>query len=375
MPNLIAIKEKSDPSFDEKSNELSNEQCDFEDENDSDNDESDNGEEYSDSDNDESDNGENVEEQLCKMSDEELQQVLLRIDDEKDKNVKNLLICGTRYLHQYINKTRSIWCYFLSKVVDVPLDYADLIEEMWKNNIETYIPDKLTKDAKCMKVTLSNTSDIQRIYDILFYGRKYNGEIFFDEAVGKWKFSVCCFDINEDNNDDESDTINLMDKIEPRCMTDWIFPKEHYNRIVTRFREHMNKVNDFVSMADDKHIGYIKKMLNISNCKYINTCNEYDYNAFMSACCCKSMNVANYLLVKGADINFKNSFGINALMMIMEHKIAENEIEDYKKVIDFLIEKGINLNEKNSDNMTVLDIAKEHNNDKIIEYLKEKGLK
>lgn len=80
--------------------------------------------------------------------------------------------------------------------------------------------------------------------------------------------------------------------------------------------------------------------------------------------------IADFLLSKEIDINFKNEYGDTLLMSVIS-SFLPNEWKE--KTVEILIKRGVNINEKNANGDTAMDLAKYKGNANIIKILSANG--
>ncbi len=78
--------------------------------------------------------------------------------------------------------------------------------------------------------------------------------------------------------------------------------------------------------------------------------------------------VADFLLSRGIDPNYKNEYGDNLLMLVVSSFLPDEWKEDTVRV---LIKKGVNIREKNSNGDTVMDSAEHRGAPGVIKILSE----
>ncbi|MFC1762992.1 ankyrin repeat domain-containing protein [Planctomycetota bacterium] len=94
---------------------------------------------------------------------------------------------------------------------------------------------------------------------------------------------------------------------------------------------------------------------------------SFGHTKLNMACLKQDMDIATFLISKGADVNTKNNWGIRPL---------QNAIRNGQKdIVELLISKGADVNVSNNAGVTPLDMAEEIGNTEISELLRKNGAK
>ncbi len=82
----------------------------------------------------------------------------------------------------------------------------------------------------------------------------------------------------------------------------------------------------------------------------------------------KKAKIADFLLSRGIDSNYKNGNGDTLLMLVVSSFLLDEWKEDAVRV---LIKRGVSIGEKNSNGDTVMDLAEHRGNIGVIKILSE----
>jgi hypothetical protein len=291
-----------------------------------------------------------------------------------------------RNLSKHSHETIPLRCPFYDDDEEYPeidKNISELISELWKNNIETSMSCENNVPENYVWIEFPYVGDFHTIMDILFNGKKF-GDKLYEESKYTWIYNTYIDDINttiEELDDGEEFEENSNSRIFPILHFSWRFPKEHYDEILKRFKNYkkpsdisksdIDKIDKFIFDVRDENLKEVKKVITKDKMLDINSCHSELYiNALMIASKNDNVEVAKYLLSKGADVNYKNIDNENALMFV-----CQEEYGDHKEIINLLIDKGTDTQVKNYDGQTVMDLAKTANNKSTIKYLKQRGVK
>ena len=113
--------------------------------------------------------------------------------------------------------------------------------------------------------------------------------------------------------------------------------------------------------AGEEHLEIVKYLVEKAHANINLKPFEGGYTILHDASRGGNLDVISYLIDKGADVNFTDNRGDTALINVSR--------EGNFKVAKLLVDAGADIHHKNHNGYTALDVAKERNNDDIVEFL------
>lgn len=105
----------------------------------------------------------------------------------------------------------------------------------------------------------------------------------------------------------------------------------------------------------------------VTNGANVNTKNKYGYTALMEAAKSGSLEIVKFLVEKGADVDAKDRYSATALI----RAAGQGHLE----VVSFLVKKGACVNQRTTHGQSALSEAAQFDHQKVVQFLKSTGAK
>jgi ankyrin repeat protein len=118
-----------------------------------------------------------------------------------------------------------------------------------------------------------------------------------------------------------------------------------------------------IRASEKNDIALVRRLLDMG--ADVNVKDDYGWNALMMASTYEDLDIARMLIDRGIDVNAKNNNGYNALMYASSN--------GHENIVRLLLDNGADVNGKNIDGETALMMASMHGDIEIIRMLLDKG--